>query len=124
MAKIESLHFDHEIWIKELEFYKGQIALYNDRIVELSSKNTGHEMRVHLDQIDNKFKVQSEQIDILEHHIKKHETALANEAKENEIKAIHTHFDEHSEMHDRMASFIKNYSEVKKEFLRFCEEWM
>lgn len=123
-SNLSTLHFEHLNWENELSFYKGQIKLYTDRVEELTEKNTKQEIRAALTQFDNQFKVQNEVIDTLMHAIKKEEVTLTEAAEKNVIKAMHTHFENHDNMHAEMAKFHTIYAEIKRKFLRFCEEWM
>lgn len=123
-SNLSTLHFEHLNWENELSFYKGQIKLYTDRVEELTEKNTKEGIRAELEQFSNQFKIQNEVIDTLMHNIKKHESVLAESAEENVVKAMHTHFDDHAKMHSEMAKFHAIYSDLKKNFLRFCQEWM
>ena len=122
---LADLHFDHRIWRNELKFYKEEIAIFEHRLEELLSKNNSREFLAELAHFQNQYIREKEVIDELNHEINVREDALVKFAKEhNEIALTHTHFHDHVELRERMATFVRIYTGLKGEFQRFSGKWM
>ena len=118
------LHFEHEMWIRALNFYTDELKIFEDRLAEVSSKNTDHEVKAQVERFQNQFIREKEVIDILLHDIKAHEETLVEYAKEHPIAVNHVYFENHSGLEDRMATFNKIWKELRSDFMRFLSEWM
>ena len=123
-ANLKILHNNHLDWRNELDFYFEQIGRFQKVLSEISSKNTIRQVRPQIEQFQNKFIVQKDVIDRLEHEVKMQENELAQAMQQNPTKASHTHFQDQEMMYDRMNDFHSNYNELKKSFVNFSEEWM
>jgi hypothetical protein len=73
---IYQLHEEHKTWLNKLLFYKDELKIMADRIMEVAEKNTSNEVRSLADHFQNQLIIQKEQIDILNHDIKSHESYL------------------------------------------------
>jgi DNA-directed RNA polymerase specialized sigma54-like protein len=118
---IELLHRNHIDWRKELDFYYEQIIRFEGLLNEVSCKNTINKVKPQIAQFQNKFLLQKDMIDRLEDEIKMQESELSRVMSS---KTSHMHFKDQETMCDRMNSFFKNYSELKKSFVHFSEEWI
>ena len=105
--KIDVLHFEHIVWIKELEFYKNELKVFNKRLTEVSDRYTSTEVLARLEQFQNKFIVQNEVADILRHDLKSHENELMEIAKDSPVALDHKVLKDHPDMRERMESVLK-----------------
>ena len=121
---LDDLHFDHQLWKSEANFYADELKIYQKRLAEVASKNTSDEVRKQVEHFQNKFIIQKEQMDILNHEVNVHEQWLAKFAKENPVAIDHHLFADHTAMHEKMQSFSKIYAELKNEFNHFLATWM
>jgi hypothetical protein len=121
---IDDLHFEHALWTSEARFYADELKIYQKRLEEVASKNTSQEVRKQVEHFQNKFIIQKEQLDILNHEVNIHEQWLAKIAKQNPIAIDHQLFADHKTIHERMEVFPKIYNELKNEFKRFLATWM
>ena len=121
---IGDLHFELNLWINDLRFYKDEIKIFNNRLEEIVAKNTGLEILQELEHFQNQYIRQNEVIDELRHEIKQHENMLENEAKDNPVAVEHRYFEDHTELRDQMVQFMKIYNELKSEFMRFLSKRM
>jgi ATP sulfurylase len=122
--KIDVLHFEHIVWIKELEFYKNELKVFNKRLTEVSDRYTSTEVLARLEQFQNKFIVQNEVADILRHDLKKHENELMEIAKDSPVAVDHKVLKDHPEMRERMESFVIIYRQLRDEFMEYLSETM
>ena len=122
--KIDVLHFEHIVWIKELEFYKNELKVFNKRLTEVSDRYTSTEVLARLEQFQNKFIVQNEVADILRHDLKSHENELMEIAKDSPVALDHKVLKDHPDMRERMESFVIIYRQLRDEFLEYLSETM
>ncbi|MGZ4054738.1 MAG: hypothetical protein ACXVPY_10940 [Bacteroidia bacterium] len=121
---IDELHFEHQLWTSEAKFYADELKIYQKRLDEIASKNTKEDVRKQIEHFQNKFTIQKEQLDILNHEVNEHEQWLAKYSKEHPVAIDHALFADHKKMHDKMESFEKIYDELKQEFKKFLSVWM
>lgn len=118
------LHFNHVLWKNQLSFYKEELSLFQNRLDEVSAKNTATEMKLEQDHLQNQITIQKNEIDTLKHALSAHENELAKHAKENPIASDHELFGNHKQASERMERFTTLYTEFKKELMRFLSVWM
>ncbi len=121
---LDTLHFEHERWVKQLAFYKDELKTYTNRLEDIAQRYTGREVMQKLEHFQNQFIRQNEVIDILTHDINEHEQILVNSVKENPTASDHRLFDDHSGLRDRMETFLKIYNELKPGFMRYLTKYM
>ena len=115
---------EHQEWVKGLDFYKDDIHILENRLTEISTKNTTFEARQGIEHFQNQFLVQRNNIDELRHKIKEHistygkMTELAEEVVENEKLA------EHENLKDEYLSFEKVIKDLRQEFNIYLAKWM
>lgn len=121
---LDVLHFEHEAWVKQLAFYKDELKTYTNRLEDIVKRYTGRGVMQELEQYQNQFIRQNEVIDILTHDINAHEQVLVNSVKQNPVASDHRLFNDHDELRDRMATFLKIYNELKVNFMRYLVKYM
>jgi predicted small metal-binding protein len=115
---------EHQEWLKSLDFYKEDIHILENRLTEISTKNTTFEARQGIEHFQNQFLVQRNNIDELRHKIKEHistygkKTELVEELVENEKLA------EHENLKDEYLSFEKVIKDLRQEFNIYLAKWM
>lgn len=119
---LNHLHHQNTDWLRELDFYKQEVALLTERLEEVASANTAIEVMQNVEHFQNKFIVLKEQLDVLSHDIKLKEQAL-----QLVIKSKPEHIDEKTSMPDhatlkRLNDFVKNMADTRFEFNRFLSE--
>ena len=122
--KIDELHFEHGIWMKELDFSKEELNVFNTRLSEVGERYTSTAVLARLDQFQNKFIVQQEAANILLNDLNIHEQKLNAAAIINSISIDRKSFSEHHQMRDRMETFEKAYRQLRNEYLRYLSETM
>ena len=124
MKHIDDLHFEHQLWMSEAKFFADELKIYQKRLAEVASKNTKEDVRKQVEHLQNQFIIQKEQLDILNHRVNEHEQWLEKYANNHPVAIDHKLFPDHDSMHEKMDTFKKLYSELKKEFLQFLVTWM
>ncbi|MBS1615371.1 MAG: hypothetical protein JST06_04550 [Bacteroidetes bacterium] len=62
--------FEHSQWLSSLDQYKEELGSLKGRLTEISRQNISHEAAIELEQFENRFRVQRDNIDRLRHDIK------------------------------------------------------
>lgn len=119
------LHFDHEAWANELNFFQDDLAVlkkYND---EVARKNNSDEAMRGVESFQNKLIRQQEVLDILRHDVKIAEEALVTKIKSlNDIQVQKLKDEDHPALRDEVDTFKKLYGEFRNEYLEFVGKWM
>ncbi len=123
-AYITDLHYEHRLWLNELNFYKEEPGILQERLGGIVSKNTNNEVEAGVESFQNRFELQRNHISELKHRIKKHETFLADYAKDHPVAVDHVHFTDHTDIREHIERFRELYHEMKHEFNRFAVKWM
>ena len=121
---LQDLHFELNLWINELKFFKDEIKIFNHRLEEIVRANTHQEVLQELEHFQNQYIRQDEVIDELRHEIKQHENILERDAISNPVAVDHRSYEDHAELRDQVDQFKKIYYELKDEFMNFLRKWM
>ena len=121
---INELHEDHMIWLNKLAFYKDEILIMQNRIAEIAKKNTSKEVLAFVEHFQNQLIVQKEQIDILNHDIKDHESFLEYKANKNRASIDEKKFGDHTAHRNNIENFEKIFNDLRKELIAFLSKWM
>ncbi len=120
----ENLHFEHQNWRSELDFWKDELKTFNNRLSELVTRYTNKDVLKQLEHYQNEFILHSNVIDDLKETIEKHEASIAGHSKTNDasmnvgLVKTHVHFREKMETQGQI------YADLKKGFFRFLSEYM
>jgi hypothetical protein len=63
------LRYDHHIWENELNFYKNEISIFEDRLSDMIVRKPSKQLLRELEQFQNQFIRQKEVVDELNHKI-------------------------------------------------------
>lgn len=121
---IYQLHEEHKIWLNKLAFYKDEISIMQNRIAEIAQKNTSKEVLSFVEHFQNQLIVQKEQIDILNHSIRSHESFLENAADKNRTAVDQEKFTDHKVQRENVEKFERIFNDLRKELIAFLSKWM
>lgn len=121
---ISQLHEEHKTWLNKLLFYKDELSIMANRIAEIGTKNTSQEARSLCDHFNNQLIIQREQIDILNHDIKSHESYLEAALRNNPDAYDHQKFSDHKKHRESIAVFEKLFKDLREELIDFLSKWM
>lgn len=121
---IYQLHEEHKTWLNKFLFYKDELAIMSKRINEVSEKNTSTELHSLCDHFRNQLIIQKEQIDILNHDIKSHESYLESAMRKNIGDIEHENFTDHKKHRESIVIFEKLFKELREELIDFLSKWM
>lgn len=121
---IYQLHEEHKTWLNKLLFYKDELKIMANRISEVAEKNTSNEVRSLADHFNNQLIIHKEQIDILNHDIKSHESYLEGAVQNNPNAIDHEKFTDHKKHRESIAVFEKLFKDLREESIDFLSKWM
>lgn len=121
---IYQLHEEHKTWLNKLLFYKDELFIMAKRINEVAEKNTSKELRSLCDHFHNQLVIQKEQIDILNHDIRSHESYLEAAVRKNTVDIEHEKFTDHKKHRESIVIFEKIFKELREELIDFLSKWM
>ena len=116
------LHVEHKEWLNKLLFYKDDLKIMQSRLDEIASKNNSKEVLVFVERFENQFKIQKEQIDVLNHDIKQHVNKIEESIINNPIASNHRKMDDHAEEREKMIRFEELFAELRKDLLSFLSK--
>ena len=119
-----NMHFEHQLWNGELDFWKDELKSFNNRLSELVTRWTNEDVLAQLEHYQNEFILHGGVIEDLEEFIEKHETRIAGQSQIGEDGIDTELAKKHIDFRNRIEVQRQIYSELKKEFFRFLEKYM
>jgi hypothetical protein len=120
----ENMHFEHQQWKGELDFWKDELKSFNTRLSELVTRWTDKKILGQLEHYQNEFILHGSVIEDLKETIEEHETRIAGQSKTG-VDALDTQLTkQHVAFRNRIETQRQIYAELKKDFFRFLEKYM
>ncbi|MEQ9187333.1 MAG: hypothetical protein RLP15_06325 [Cryomorphaceae bacterium] len=121
---IDDLHFEHQQWVRELRFFKDELAVFRNRLEEIASRYTSMAVMKDLEKFQNQIYIQGNALDQLIHDVNEHEHFIAKYAKENPVAVDRVLFEDHSPLRVRIDTNRAMVNDFKQAYLRFLSQWM
>ncbi len=121
---LADLHFEHQQWLQELNFWKDELTTFRNRLAEVIGQWTDSNVMANVEHFQNQFILHDEAFDILRHDIREHEKSLSSHAAKHPVGTDQQHFVDHIEARDRMETRRHIYHDLKKEFFAFLTTTM
>lgn len=118
---LQVVHFEHRLWVNELNFFADELRIYEHQLEELVKKADKKGAMQELEQFQNQFIRQKEVLDTLQHDIHIHEQKLSEAVKADKELPLDPEY--HEFMKEQMESFRSIYSGLKKRFYLFLNKW-
>tara|TARA_R110000868_G_scaffold136879_1_gene350023 strand:+ start:542 stop:952 length:411 start_codon:yes stop_codon:yes gene_type:complete len=119
-----NLHFEHEMWRRELLFWKDELVFFNNRLSELVTRWTKKEFLVKLEHFQNEFILHGGVIEDLLEAIEIHETRLAGQDLKSHDAMDTIMVKKHIEFREKMEIQEQIYADLKKDFFRFLTKYL
>jgi hypothetical protein len=121
---IHTLHSEHKEWINKLSFYKDDLQILQNRLVETAGKNTSNEFAAGLEHFHNQLIIQREQIEMLKRDINVHEQSLEKLLIDTPVASDHRKAHDHSVQREKIAQFEHLFASLRRELTDFLAKWM
>jgi hypothetical protein len=120
---VQRLHFEHKLWMNELQFFADEIAIFEHRLEEVLQRHPGEkEALVRLEQFQNQFIRQKSVLEELQHDINIHEQTISGLLKSGFSTPEHK-INDHSNIRENMDSFKSIYTDLKASFYAYILQW-
>ena len=119
---ISDLHFDHKLWMNELNFFGMQLNVFEGRLEEIVKSNSETIVLAKVEAFQNRIIRQKEVIDEIKHKLNLREQGLDKMKNSNSVKKGEPLFMEYESEKDEMNTFIRLYQEMRDDFKAFVLE--
>jgi hypothetical protein len=117
---IRELHFDHELWLIEMAFWKQEIEVLDKYLAAVNASYSDTVVRAEVEHFQNQFIIQLNFINSLKNDVKAQEALIS--LLENDIsnkKLQQKKADDEYDIRDRMLTNQKLYVELKQSFKKW-----
>jgi len=118
------LHFEHETWSRELDFWQDELESFQNRLNELIMRYTDKDMFAQVEKFQNQLTIHEEFINSIKNQIQMHESNMADHYKKNEDSMNRNMVKKHLEIRDRMEYQRGIINEMKKNLFSFLTEYL
>lgn len=118
------LHFEHELWTREIAFWKDELMLFDARMDELSERSTSQDVLDELEDFRKNFDEHKELMKRLTRFIITHEKDLALHRKKGDHVLERGLVQQHLNYSDIMYGSRRDYGKLRKKFLHFLAKCM
>lgn len=117
---IRELHFDHELWLAEMDFWKQEIDILDKYLAAVIVSLSDTDSRGEVDHFQNQFFIQRNFINSLKNDVKAQEKLISLLEKDiNNRQLQQKKADDEYEIRDKMLTNEKLYSELKLSFKKW-----
>lgn len=99
-----------------ISFCRDELKIYQQRLEEVVSKNTGKDILAQVEHFQNQFILQGEQLDVLEHKVNLKRNELQELGKDPAIGALRL---PEGGLEDELKATEQSHTETRKQFYRF-----
>ncbi len=118
------LHFEHENWQREINFWEDELKSFHKRLEELVSRWTDKSVLAEIEKFQNKFMIQEKEFDSLKDQIAMHEKNMAAHYEKNEDVLNKMFVNQHLDFRKVLETERNLYNDLKKDFFRFLTKYM
>ncbi len=115
----EDLHFEHEQWKRELDFWEDELLTFKHRLEEMLAKNPDKSVLSKLDNFENRFRIHEKKIRDFKQRIYSHELNMARITEKGENSIDRVSYEYHLKFRDQIQVQREMYYDLKKEFFEF-----
>ena len=118
----EELHFEHQQWSRELDFWQDELKTFKHRLEEVSAKWQDNELLTKLDYFENRFQIHEHKINEFKERIYAHELNMAQISRAGVVSVDRISYAYHLDLRDQIETQREMYQELKKEFYQFLTQ--
>jgi hypothetical protein len=117
------LRYDHNIWENELNFYKKEIGIFENRLTEMLNRKPSRELLRELEQYQNQFIRQKEVVDQVNHKIHLYDDELKGIPAEIMLPIESNEIVKHKELEDDIHITRKLYFDLRDRFSSYLAKF-
>lgn len=118
------LHFEHETWRRELDFWQDELESFQNRLNELVMLYTDKDIYANVEKFQNQLCIHEEVMNSIGNQIQMHESNMADHYKKNEDSMNRDMVKKHLEIRRRMEIQRDIISEMKKNLFSFLTRYL
>jgi hypothetical protein len=123
-TNIYTQHEEHTDWLNKLSFYKDELKMMQEKLEEISSKNTGSDIRKSIEHFQNQLIIQNKNSEDIREHIQLDEKKIEENIKQNPVASDHRKTEDHAKEREMVESFEINFNQLRQEFKAFLADKM
>lgn len=120
----EDIHFEHQQWQRELDFWEDEIKIFKNRLAEIINRKQDKEFLSKIDYFENRFKIHHNKIEGFKQRIHAHELNMSKHFEVGENSMDRVLFDYHLDFREQIQTEREMYQELKREFYSFMTRFM
>jgi len=110
------LRYDHHIWENELNFYKNELGIFEDRLVDMIKRKPSKSLLRELEQFQNQFIRQKEVVDELNHKIHLYDDELNGIPAQIMLTKESKEINKHKNLEDDLQTNRRLYFDLRNRF--------
>jgi len=118
------LHFEHETWNRELDFWQDELESFQNRLNEMVMRFTDKYVYANVEKFHNQLSIHEGVMNSIRNQIQMHESNIADHYKKNEDSMNREMVKKHLEIRNRMENQRDIISEMKKNLFSFLTEYI
>jgi hypothetical protein len=118
------LHFEHENWNRELDFWQDELESFQNRLNELVARQYDKDMYANIEKFQNQLNIHEGVMNSIRSQIQMHESNIADHYRKNEDSMNREMVKKHLEIRNRMENQRDIISEMKKNLFSFLTEYL
>ena len=118
------LHFEHETWNRELDFWQDELESFQNRLNEMVMRFTDKYVYANVEKFQNQLSIHEGVMNSIRNQIQMHESNIADHYRKNEDSMNREMVKKHLEIRNRMENQRDIISEMKKNLFSFLTEYM
>jgi hypothetical protein len=118
------LHFEHETWNRELDFWQDELESFQNRLNELVMGHYDKDMYANVEKFQNQLSIHEGVMNSIRNQIQMHESNIADHYRKNEDSMNREMVKKHLEIRNRMENQRDIISEMKKNLFSFLTEYI
>lgn len=121
-TSLNALHHQGNDWLRELEFYKEELAVLTTRLADVAGKNTNKDILAQVEHFQNKFILQRGQVDVLKHDVNKRNSDVTELSKDKPNHVDANYISANSNIQNQIADLTKSIADTRFEFNTFLSK--
>jgi len=120
---IGDLHFEHALWINQLNFYEEEITIFNKRLEDVVRKSMHKDALKNLEHFQNQYIVQMDVIHGLKHKVRTHGRNMNRNDRNLPLESDNKYLGDHAYLQSEMQGIVTIYDGLKREFMHFLASY-
>ncbi len=120
----EDIHFEHQQWQRELDFWEDEIKIFKNRLADILSRSAEKDFLTKLDHFENRFRIHHSKIEAFKQRIHAHELNMSKHYEAGENSMDRVLFSYHKDFREQIQTEREMYNELKKDFYEFMTKFL